>query len=63
MLPIGLTSFVLYHNFGSKIFDREELIPVLSFMAAILIHSLMFFVNFWSADMNILIGFSKLNLD
>lgn len=34
--------------------------PVLSFMAAITFHSLLFFVNFWSADLNVFIGFRKL---
>lgn len=63
VLPISFTAFALYHNFGGKIFDREELVPVLSFMAAIIFHSLLFFVNFWSADLNIIIGFSKLKDD
>jgi hypothetical protein len=63
VLPIGVSVFALYHHFGGKIFDREELVPVLSFMAAILFHSLLFFVNFWSADMNVFIGFSKLKED
>lgn len=63
VLPIGFSAAALHHYFGSKIFDREELVPVLSFMAAIVFHSLLFFVNFWSADMNVFIGFSKLKDD
>lgn len=63
VLPIAVSAFALYYNFGGKIFDREELVPVLSFMAAIMFHSLLFFVNFWSADLNVFIGFSKLRDD
>ena len=63
VMPIGATVLALYYNFGAKIFDREELVPVLSFMAAITFHSLLFFVNFWSADLNVFIGFSKLRDD
>ena len=37
--------------------------PVLSLMAAVTFHSLLFFVNFWSADANLVIAFSKLSAD
>ena len=61
--PILITATIIWYNFGSKIFDREELIPVLSLMAAITFHSLLFFVNFWSADANLVIGYSQLAAD
>lgn len=51
---------MIWYNFGSKIFDREELVPVLSLMLAITAHSLMFFINFWNADINVLFSFYKL---
>jgi hypothetical protein len=45
----------LWYNFGSKVFDREELVPVLAFMLAVTVHSLLFFINFWNADISIII--------
>mmetsp|Transcript_16379 Transcript_16379/g.27725 ORF Transcript_16379/g.27725 Transcript_16379/m.27725 type:complete len:211 (+) Transcript_16379:130-762(+) len=53
----------MYYQFGNKIFDREELVPVLCFMLWATFHSLMFFVNFWSADMNVHFAYSKLKED
>lgn len=32
-------------------------------MLAVFVHSLLFFVNFWSANMNVFICYSKLNKD
>lgn len=61
IIPIFFTSYLLYYNFGSKIFDREELVPVLSFMLWVTFHSLLFFINFWSADINVFFAFAKLN--
>lgn len=61
--PPFVTAFLLYHNFGSKIFDREQLVPVLSLMLACTVHSLMFFVNFWSADINVFFAYKKLSID
>jgi len=60
VFPIAITSAFIYGQFGDRIFDREELVPVLTFMAAITFHSLMFFINFWNADINILFCYSKL---
>lgn len=54
------TATAIYTQFGSRIFDREELVPVLCFMAAVTFHSLMFFINFWNADINILFCYNKL---
>ena len=59
--PLFSTSFLLYYNFGTRIFDREELVPVLCFMLAIIAHSLLFFVNFWSADINVFFAYSKID--
>jgi len=61
--PPFVTAYLLYHNFGSKIFDREQLVPVLSLMLACTVHSLMFFVNFWSADINVFFAYKKLSID
>ena len=63
MFPIIFTVIILWYNFGSKVFDREELMPVLSFMLAITFHSLMFFINFWNADISIIIQYNKLSDD
>lgn len=60
MAPVFVTSAAIWYNFGSKIFDREELVPVLSLVLAITVHSLMFFINFWNADINVLFAFTKL---
>ena len=60
---MAVTAYFIYSNFGAKIFDREELVPVLSLMAAITFHSLLFFVNFWSADANLLIAYSQLTAE
>ena len=35
--------------------------PVLCFMLAITFHSLLFFVNFWSADINVFFAYSKVD--
>lgn len=59
--PIFFTTYALHHNFGSRIFDREELVPVLSLMLAITFHSLLFFVNFWSADINVFFAYRTLS--
>lgn len=59
--PLFSTSFLLYYNYGTRIFDREELVPVLMFMLAIICHSLLFFVNFWSADLNVFFAYSKID--
>jgi cation-transporting ATPase 13A1 len=56
-----VTIFALYWNFGTRIFDREELVPVLCLMLACTVHSLLFFVNFWSADINVFFAYSKIN--
>jgi len=61
VFPIFITSFALYYNFGNKIFDREELVPVLSLMLAVTVHSLMFFINFWNADIKVLFQYTKLS--
>jgi hypothetical protein len=58
--PLFFTATVIWYNFGSKIFDREELVPVLSLVLAITVHSLMFFINFWNADINVLFAFRVL---
>ena len=63
VFPLFFTSALLYHFFGSRIFDREELVPVLCFMLAITFHSLMFFINFWNADINVLFAYTKLAED
>lgn len=60
VFPIFFTTTLMWSQFGSKIFDREELVPVLSFMLWATFHSLMFFVNFWSADINVYFSFSTL---
>lgn len=57
------TATAIWWNFGSKIFDREELVPVLCLILAITVHSLMFFINFWNADINVLFAFTKLAED
>jgi len=56
-MPIFVTVFLLYINFGSKVFDREEILPVVSFILAVTFHSLLFFINFWNADMNVRISY------
>ena len=61
--PPFVTMYLLYHFFGSKIFDREQLVPVLCLMLACTVHSLMFFVNFWSADINVFFAYKKLSID
>ena len=61
VFPISFSVVFIWYNFGSKIFDREELVPVLSLMLFITVHSLMFFVNFWNADINVLFAFGKLS--
>jgi hypothetical protein len=61
VFPIFITTWLIYYNFGSKIFDREELVPVICLILAITFHSLMFFINFWNADINVLFAFSKLS--
>ena len=58
--PVFVTGAAIWYNFGSKIFDREELVPVLSLVLAITVHSLMFFINFWNADINVLFAYTKL---
>ena len=63
VVPVFFSAFAIYYNFGSKVFDREELVPVLTMVAAIMVHALMFFVNFWSADLNVMIAYSKLSAD
>lgn len=63
MAPVFVTCAIIWYNFGSKIFDREELVPVLSLVLAITVHSLMFFINFWNADINVLFAFTKLSDD
>jgi len=60
VFPIFFTCTALWYFHGTKVFDREELVPVLSFMVAVTFHSLMFFVNFWNADISILIQYSKM---
>jgi len=60
VLPLFFTSSCLWYQFGEKLFDREELLPVFCLMAAISIHSLLFFINFWSADANIFISYIRL---
>jgi|TARA_B110000285_G_scaffold234714_1_gene312670 hypothetical protein len=59
--PLFVTAGVIWYNHGSKIFDREELVPVLSLVLAITVHSLMFFINFWNADINVLFAYTKLS--
>ena len=61
VFPIFITAPALWFTFGNKIFDREELVPVLSFMLFVTFHSLMFFVNFWNADMSVIIQYTKLD--
>jgi len=61
VFPVFITSIAIWYNFGAKIFDREELVPVLSLMAALTFHSLMFFINFWNADINVLFSFTKMS--
>jgi hypothetical protein len=61
--PLFVTAGVIWYNFGAKIFDREELVPVLSLVLAITVHSLMFFINFWNADINVLFAYTKLPED
>jgi hypothetical protein len=61
--PPFITASLLYYNFGTRIFDREELVPVLSLMLACTFHSLLFFVNFWSADINVFFGYGQLGMD
>jgi cation-transporting ATPase 13A1 len=63
VFPIFFTTSALFYNFGSKVFDREELVPVLCFMLYVTTHSLLFFVNFWSADLNVFFSFSRLKQD
>jgi hypothetical protein len=63
VFPLGITIPYIYFQFGSRIFDREELIPVLTLMGTVTFHSLMFFINFWNADINILFCYSKLSDD
>ena len=63
MLPFFISVPFFYQTFGAKIFDREELVPVLSLMAAVFLHSILFFVNFWSADANVLISYNKMAAD
>jgi cation-transporting ATPase 13A1 len=60
VLPLAFTVPAIWYQFGSKIFDREELVPVLTLMAAITFHALTFFLNFWNADINILFCYDKL---
>jgi len=61
VFPLFITTTWLWYSFGSKIFDREELVPVLSLMVAVTVHSLMFFINFWNADVNVLFAYWKVN--
>jgi hypothetical protein len=61
--PLFVTAGAIWYNFGTKIFDREELVPVLSLVLAITVHSLMFFINFWNADINVLFAYTKLPED
>ena len=63
VFPIFITSCLIWYYHGSKIFDREELVPVMCLMAACTFHSLMFFINFWSADLNVLFCYYKLPID
>jgi hypothetical protein len=61
--PIFFSAAGIWHMFGAKIFDREELVPVLSLMGVITLHSLIFFAKFWSADLDLLIRYSQLSAD
>ena len=54
VFPLFITVPFIWMKFGNKIFDREELVPVLTVMLAVTFHSLMFFINFWNADINVL---------
>jgi len=59
VFPIAFTAAMLWYFHGEKIFDREELVPVLSLMAAVTFHSLMFFINFWNADINVMFCYTN----
>ena len=58
VIPISFTVFLLYHFHGAKVFDREEILPVVSLILAITFHSILFFINFWNADANVKICYS-----
>jgi hypothetical protein len=63
VIPFLFSVPFFYFQFGAKIFDREELVPVLSLMAAVFAHAILFFVNFWSADANVLISYNKMSAE
>jgi hypothetical protein len=60
VFPLLPSVAAIWFNFGAKIFDREELVPVLCLMLAVTVHSLLFFINFWNADINVLFCYNQL---
>jgi hypothetical protein len=61
ILPIPFTFALLFSHYGNDVFNSEHIMAVSCFMLLISIHFLIFFLNFWSVNAKIFMGFRRLD--